>query len=609
MKDFSASGARWIWDDRGQPRENHYVEFRRELVLDQPPANDATLYLSSDSNYVLWINGAFVDCGQYSDFPDAKVFDALEVGKYLRQGKNVLCILVYHYGKTCHVYLKGDPGLVYVLETGSVRIPSDAETWCRTSKAYTSGPLYQINQFILFGFHYGADKEDDWTSLDYRREDGWSKAQIRDNPAFKSGIVLRDRPVKKLRIRERVGAEIVAQGVFLRKDEAGRSVGQLMQSDYLSYRTLKAVSRGRFDGRLPSESGLSVNTDVRGPDEGIYLLVDLGQEEAGFLDLEADATSGTVVDIAFGEQLDDLRVRAAEHDRYYAVRYVCRGGRQTYTHYIKRLAYRYLQLHVLVPRGGSFRLHYAGLRPSEYPLERGGGFECQDSLHNRIYQVCARTLQLCMHEHYEDTPLREQALYGMDSRNQALCGYYCFGNYDFAAASFDLLAHGQREDGFLPLVAPSYNRITIPHYSMLWINAVWDYCLYSGRTEAAAKHLPVVERILESCLKYVENGLMTAPRGLGYWHNYEWSRGLTGYDESDTEIPVYEPRFDAPLNLFLCLALDDAAKLSEAAGRVGQGEGIPGGRGNHSEELPRDVLELIEADLRQLLRRTLREPV
>lgn len=38
-----------------------------------------------------------------------------------------------------------------------------------------------------------------------------------------------------------------------------------------------------------------------------------------------------------------------------------------------------------------------------------------------------------MHEHYEDYPWREQALYAFDSRNQALYGYYAFGNYDFAA--------------------------------------------------------------------------------------------------------------------------------------------------------------------------------
>jgi alpha-L-rhamnosidase len=567
MKDFSACRACWIWDDRGQPHENHYVEFRREFRLDQPPAADATLSLSVDSNYVLWLNGTFVDCGQYSDFPGAKTFDALEVGAHLRQGANALCLLVYHYGRTCHIYLKGDPGLVYVLEAGDVRIVSDEDTNCRQSKAYLSGPIYQINQFISFAFHYDAAKEDDWTSDDYRMERGWSKAQVRENPAFHGGIVLNERPVEKLRVRDRVKAEILAQGVFLRTDEAGKNVGQLMQSDYLSYRTLTEVSQGSFDGKLPSEGGLLANTEILGPEEGIYLVVDLGREEAGFLDLEVDSASGTVMDVAFGEQLDDLRVRAAEHDRYYAVRYVCKGGRQSYTHAIKRLAYRYLQLHIRAPRGSRFRLHYAGIKPSELPLERNGAFTCQDGLHNKIYEVCMRTLELCMHEHYEDTPLREQALYGMDSRNQALCGYYCFGNYGFASASFDLLAHGQREDGFLPLVAPSYNRITIPHYSMLWINAVWDCCLYGGRTEVAVKHMPVVDRIMESCLKCVEDGLMTAPRGPGYWHNYEWSRGLTGYDDMDREIPVDDARYDAPLNAFFCLALDDASKLAEAAGQ------------------------------------------
>ena len=43
-----------------------------------------------------------------------------------------------------------------------------------------------------------------------------------------------------------------------------------------------------------------------------------------------------------------------------------------------------------------------------------------------------------MHEHYEDTPWREQAFYVADSRNQALCGYYAFGEYRFPAACFEL---------------------------------------------------------------------------------------------------------------------------------------------------------------------------
>ncbi len=40
----------------------------------------------------------------------------------------------------------------------------------------------------------------------------------------------------------------------------------------------------------------------------------------------------------------------------------------------------------------------------------------------KIYDVSIYTLKCCMHEHYEDCPWREQALYTMDSRNQMLCG-------------------------------------------------------------------------------------------------------------------------------------------------------------------------------------------
>ena len=66
-----------------------------------------------------------------------------------------------------------------------------------------------------------------------------------------------------------------------------------------------------------------------------------------------------------------------------------------------------------------------------------------------------------MHEHYEDCPWREQALYAMDSRNQMLCGYYVFQNKEFAASSLRLLALGQREDGLLELCAPARVGVTL----------------------------------------------------------------------------------------------------------------------------------------------------
>jgi hypothetical protein len=58
-----------------------------------------------------------------------------------------------------------------------------------------------------------------------------------------------------------------------------------------------------------------------------------------------------------------------------------------------------------------------------------------------------------MHEHYEDCPWREQALYTMDSRNQMLSGYYALSEYVFPRASLVLISKGVRPDGLLSLDA------------------------------------------------------------------------------------------------------------------------------------------------------------
>lgn len=69
------------------------------------------------------------------------------------------------------------------------------------------------------------------------------------------------------------------------------------------------------------------------------------------------------------------------------------------------------------------------------PVENGEK-QFDDKLLQKIYDVSVYTLKCCMHEHYEDCPWREQALYTMDSRNQMLCGYYAFKDLCISAKTF-----------------------------------------------------------------------------------------------------------------------------------------------------------------------------
>jgi len=552
----------WVWSGADRDEVNQYVEFRHRFEWDHTGA-EAKFYVSVDTEYALWINGEFVDAGQYDDYPQHKAYDSLSVGHLLRSGINDIAILAHYQGVDSFQYIKGNPGLIYKLETPDMAVCSGADTYYRISPNYVSGPMPLITTQLGFTFEYDATLPAGWQQLELDPKMGWNRcdpARAREN----SRPQVYPRPIRKLMLKNRCVAGLVSQGRYIRQEADAGTVAEQMQQDYLSYRLPELIVGQKEPSPLPLEEGYTLGLDAFHPDGGVYLLLDLGREECGFLELEMDAEAGVVLDIAHGEHLDDLRVRAYARGKNFAVRYHCGAGRQTFTHYIKRIAGRYVQLHISGVQK-KFVLYYAGIRPAEYPVEARGSFACPDRLHQRIEQVAMRTLHLCMHEHYEDTPWREQALYAMDSRNQALCGYYSFGEYEFPAASFQLLADSLKEDGFLSLTAPSVVPIAIPSFSLLWVVAVQEHLLHSGDVDQAKRMLTTVRSMLEQLIARMEDGLLATPTDPAYWNFYDWAPGLHNWKQSaiDSEGNV---RWDAPFNLFFILALESAAFLEKYAG-------------------------------------------
>lgn len=554
----------WLWNGGSRDDVNQYVEFRHEFTLTQQ-VEHANLYISVDSEYAVWMNGRFVDAGQYDDFPDHKAFDCLPVGPMLRQGNNVLCVLAYYQGVNSFQYIQGQPGLIYTLETEEGTIRSSSDAYCRPSPAYTSGRLPMSTAQLGFTFEYDAARCDRWMDLEYGMTDEWKRSETgRASDEYPKWYA---RPVPKLNVKDRCGSHLTTQGVYTRQDETPDAiVAELMQRDYLSHRLSRSILEDGRSLSLPSPGGLSIKPEAFQENGGVYLVLDMGREECGFLELELDGEEGAVLDIAYGEHLDDLRVRASIRGKHFATRYRCGQGRQTFTHYMKRWAGRYLQLHISGVKE-KFVLYYAGLRSVEYPIELKGELRCPDRLHRQIEQVAVRTLHLCMHEHYEDTPWREQALYAMDSRNQALCGYYSFGEYDFPAASNRLFSEGLKEDGYLELTAPARTPFTIPSFSFLWIVQLQEHLLYSGDIEQARAMSGIVQRMMDKHTAHIQDGLLETPGSSSYWNFYDWERGLNG---AGATAPGYKglqgTRFDAPLNLFFAMALEAAGGMANACG-------------------------------------------
>lgn len=505
--------AKPIWDETTEV--NQYIEARQRFEISE--AASAALQICADTEYAVYLNGAFVGSGQYRTFRGVKVYDEYDVTGFVRAGENELSVTAYSEGENSQTYQMDTPMLSFALQCGNRTILSGEDTEVRKHPCYESGRIEKVTPQLGYAYHYDAAGA----------QTLWRQAAV-----LHHHVVYRERPVKQCRIEPLVTGKLVSQGTVERTGTG--TPAELMQQDGLFFRRKEDVLEGNL---------------IRRRADGVFFVLDLGEEYEGVLSMELEAAAGTVMDIGWGEHLEDMRVRTSVGGRNFACRYVCKDGVQGFTGYFRRFGARFLQIHI-INMTGDVRFHKIGLKPVEYPLDREGSFTCNDFLINRLCKAAAHTLKLCMHEHYEDCPWREQALYAFDSYLQMLCGYYLFGEYDFAKASLKLLADSQREDGMILMCAPSGITTAIPAFALSWIVSLEKYVLYSGDVAFGREMLPVAERVL-GAFQIREDLVQNDPRD-DNWHFYEWTEGMDGKHETGS---------DAPINFYYILACEAYQKL------------------------------------------------
>lgn len=287
-------------------------------------------------------------------------------------------------------------------------------------------------------------------------------------------------------------------------------------------------------------------------------LYDLGAETVGYLTLDITSETEQTLTISYGEHIVDRDVRRFIGSRDFSVQITVPAGRTSYMNPFRRFGARYLSLTAEAP----LSVHQLTLSPVTYPLCRMPIPDELSPLQRQIYSVASDTLRLCMHDHYEDSPWREQALYAMDSRNQILCGYYAFDEYRFARASLALMAKDERSDGLLSICVPSGNDLTIPSFSLHYFTEVLEYTRYAGDISLLEEIYPKLERLIHVFIDHMQGNLLPIFSDHCHWNFYEWSDGLDG------ALGVAETvsRFDAALNCLFALALNAMAQLSEMLG-------------------------------------------
>ena len=505
MKNFE--NAKWIWAT-ATPENDEHAEFYEVVDF---YGKKASICISADSNYSVYVNGYLAAFGQYADYPYDKVYDERDISPYVRQGKNVIAIRVWYYGiNTTSTYYPGRAGVIYSIFADGVNIRnSSCATPARLSHTYRQHVKKIITGQLGLSFEYDAKNADGWMFADPSPEYPFA-------PAIETGVDIALRP-----------------------------------------RTCLPLVFGE------TAIGRPVPTDKCTPVSKNGIIFDLGSECVGFIALKLSSKTEQRITVAFGEHIDDGHVRRLVGGRDFSFVYHTTVGDNYFMNAQRRFGCRFVELIPEAPIENAS----VSLRNTIYPVNKRPAPEALSYTQERIYNACIHTLECCMHEHYEDCPWREQALYTMDSRNQMLAGYYAFGEALFPRANLELIARDNRPDGLLSICYPILRDLVIPSFSLHFITQCYEHLSFTGDVEFIKSIYPKMKSVLDVFLSRIEpDGLVRPLSGAGKWNFYEWEPGLDGSDQLGHGFTSEGLEADIVLNGLISIALEKLARIEEAIG-------------------------------------------
>ena len=529
---------KYIW--LNEEKNHQYAEFKTNFYY----SGEGTPFLkiTSDYKFAVYINGKFAVNGQFADIPEYKTFSVYDLTYSVRRGDNELLIKAYHSGESFSVCRPMRACAAFSLTEGEkVIAESDEKCFARESSEYAKGDICTPQYGYLYNYSF------------VKAENAWERASV-VTPEFKEYA----KPIRNTDITPEIKAKISAQGEF--KWNGGETFGEKMQKAWLTPLSFyEATGKNKCladDLKEPLEFCAKDKTC-----DGVYVLFDLGAERAGYPYFEAETEEEQTVYLGYGEHLEDLRPRTNVGGRNFCIEIKLKKGKNDFSDYLRRIGARY---YMFFAESKKIKINDIGIREEIYPFRKPKK-DFGDRLFNALYETGRRTLELCAHEHYEDCPWREQALYGMDSRNQMLFGYGAFEEYDYPRANLKLMSECVEEDGLLTLCSPACVDIKIPSFSLYFAIAFAENAERDYNAEFVSDVFPSIKRLMRTFMNACgKNGTLYTLGGKGYWNFHEWSEGLDG-----GTIRKEEETKSVPDCILTALGIIAAEKLSALAKKTG----------------------------------------
>ena len=541
----------WIWHPRHRQTSNCFIYFRRTFRLASlDEVKHVTLHASANAIYRIYVNGVEIGFGPNPSVESIAFYDTYPVTRHLKKGRNCIAALAYAYGPEPQGVLRqrGGLGRFYFALRLSRRgrddlvVASDKATRCLPAPEYR-------RDTPAISWHLGEYKE----VVDLGKAPiGWEKATFNDSTwarACEISLATRDDTVKLLprEIPHFTSRPIPPQNAYAVGSGHTYDCGDAPRWEIVGAEMLVTGQGGHLqsgDSPLPAAGR---ECTVRPLDTGgaPTLVIDFGRLANGRLHVRLTAEAGARVRVGYGESLNVTYVDS----------FITRKGVNRLSPYGRRHA-RYLFL-TFSDFARPIFVHDVRFDHVTFPVKRIGAFRSSDPLLDRIYEISADTAELCMHDHFEDCPWREQTLYAGDVHVEGLVAAALFGDTRLARKCLRDFARTQRADGAIAPSGPRWDgKVLLIDYVAHYCLALRNYVLHSGDLTLGKELFQSVQRALGFYTNTVHSRGLIEPRIIPKkeYHFIDWYEGPR---------PVENP----VLHALVIGACDAAAELAGWIGR------------------------------------------
>ena len=481
---------------------NRHILFRKGFALDTLPQK-ATLYITADDYYKLYINGRYVNQGPAPCYHFQYNYNTLDVTRFLQPGNNVIAIHTLYQGLINRSWQSGDQrhGLLLDLECdGRLLLSSDETFRTHPHTGFTEVGTVGYDTAFLEGYD-SRSLQEGFEQPDYD-DSSWEFAQYRKH------------------------------------------------WDY----TLTPQATHS----LVEEYVEPVATHCR---DGVFT-ADFGANFVGCLELTLTGHEAQTVTVRYGQELnEDGSVRwklRANCD--YEEPWILKEGENHLSPFEYKV-FRYAEL--LLPPG--CQVTQCRLLTRHYPFTLNRQIRPEygkDPDLQAIFGLCANTLYWGVQDAIQDCMERERGFYVGDGCYTCLTGLLLTGDDSMTRKLIDDgFASTQLVDTMLTCLDCSFMQEVAEYPLILCDLVLWHYRI-TGDRDYLAQNYPKVCRLLEAYRRdYEKDGLL---QDLDKWCVVEWPKPYRdGYDVQIREGTVcHEPHVS--INAYYIQAIHTANKMADA---------------------------------------------